>query len=128
MVSFVILRDFERKFKYLFKRKITIIITRYLFYLFLSLIPNVLNVIPRAVVVILIPSRVNLSGPSLYCTCTDIGLIKQTINRTSRCNKVDAVIHIFWSEFNKTRKLWNRKTTLTQSLRGFDVVTKQIDS
>ena len=30
------------------------------------------------------PSRVNLSGPSLYC-------IARTLNRTGRCNKVDAV-------------------------------------
>ena len=34
-------------------------------------------------------SRVNLSGPNLYCT-TDIRLIKQAFNRNSRCNKVDA--------------------------------------
>ena len=34
---------------------------------------------------------VNLSGPSLYCIARTKGLIKQTLNRTSRCNKVDAV-------------------------------------
>ena len=37
------------------------------------------------------PGRVNLSGPSLYWTARTLGLIKQAINRTSRCNKVDAV-------------------------------------
>ena len=36
-------------------------------------------------------SRVNLSSPNLYCTARTLGFIKQTLNRTSRCNKVDAV-------------------------------------
>ena len=38
------------------------------------------------------PSRVNLSGLSLYCIARTLGtLIKETLIRTSRCNKVDAV-------------------------------------
>ena len=40
------------------------------------------------------PSRVNLSGPSLYCIARTMGKHWQTLNRTSLCDKVA------WSDFS----------------------------